>query len=234
MSETPNITYQPYVSEGSLLTGSVINRDGGTMRSAPMMTDIGSETTDSNLVSASIANRDDIFKAFDLDDVVTSVNNGRVKDSMKIAENAVSQDIFNDIVINRDNKANAVKGIIEETALSTYFFSKVNTDILHDTIRFNVFKATGNVVSRQSENELFIVMRSILLQYANFRSGAGELINEILKLNKQVVTYCSDYVSTNVTQHMQYVSELEKLPTPVDFPESTREFNYTYDVSNLL
>lgn len=236
MDNTSDTTYQPYVPEGNVLDGSVINRESGNMRTANMMGAISSDVVsrDPNLVSGYIANQDDVFKEFDLDDVVTSVNNGRVKDAMKVAENAVSKDIFNDIVVERDNQENSVKGIVEETALSNYFFSKMNTDIIHDTIRYNVHKETGNVVSRQSENELFIIMRSILLQYGNFRSGYDELKNEIIKLNKNVVDYCTEYVSSQASQHMQYVNELERLPVPINFPTSTREFNYTYDTSNLL
>lgn len=231
-----DITYSALVSEGSLLDSSVINRDSASMRNTDMMGSISSEiiSRDPNLISGYIANKDDIFKQFDLDDVVTSVNNGRVKDAMKVAENVVSQDIFNDVVIERNNQENSVKGIVEETALSNYFFSKMNSDIIQDTIRYNVYKNTGNVISRQSENELFIIMRSILLQFGNFRSGYDELKNEIIDLNKRVVDYCTEYVSSQANQHMQYVNELERLPTPINFPTSTREFNYTYDISNLL
>ena len=231
-----DVTYSALVPEGSILDSSVINRQSGSMRNADMMGSISSDviSRDPNLVSGYIANPNDIFKQFDLDDVVTSVNNGRVKDAMQVVENAVSQDIFNDVVIERDNQENSVKGIVEETSLSNYFFSKMNTDIIHDTIRYNVYKNTGNVVSRQSENELFIIMRSILLQFGNFRSGYDGLKNEKINLNKRVVEYCTEYISSQANQHMQYVSELERLPTPINFPSSTREFNYTYDISNLL
>tara|TARA_Y100000389_G_scaffold79356_2_gene76110 strand:- start:1783 stop:2529 length:747 start_codon:yes stop_codon:yes gene_type:complete len=242
-------TYQPYVSEGSVLSRDVINtgarRDGGAdaminfvSANDPRISQSGfqdiSELNDPNLISASLANENDIFKQFDLDDVVSDINNGRIKDATKVAENAVSQEIFNDIVIHRDNQANSVKGIVEENALSTYFFSKMNTDIIQDTIRYRVYQDTNNVISKQSENELFIVMRSILLQYGNFRSGFQELKDEIVKLNQLVVDYCAEFVSANVLQHTQYVQELERLPQPINFPESTREFNYTYDTSNLL
>ena len=77
-------------------------------------------------------------------------------------------------------------------------------------------------------------MRSILLQYGNFRSGFQELKDEIVKLNQLVVDYCAEFVSANVLQHTKYVQELERLPQPINFPESTRDFNYTYDISNLL
>ena len=105
-----NTTYSALVPEGSILDSNVINREPGSMRNANMMGSISSDVVsrDPNLVSGYIANEDDIFKQFDLDDVVTSVNNGRVKDAMKVAENAVSQDIFNDVVVKRDNQENSV------------------------------------------------------------------------------------------------------------------------------
>ena len=105
-----NTTYSALVPEGSILDSNVINREPGSMRNANMMGSISSDVVsrDPNLVSGYIANEDDIFKHFDLDDVVTSVNNGRVKDAMKVAENAVSQDIFNDVVVKRDNQENSV------------------------------------------------------------------------------------------------------------------------------
>ena len=87
MDNTPDTTYQPYVPEGNMLDDSVINRESGNMRTANMMGAISSDVVsrDPNLASGYIANPDDVFKGFDLTDVVTSVNNGRVKDAMKVA-----------------------------------------------------------------------------------------------------------------------------------------------------
>ena len=77
-------------------------------------------------------------------------------------------------------------------------------------------------------------MRAVLLQYGNFRSGAQELVYEIKKLNKIVVDYCVEEVSSNVKQYIQYIQDLNTLPTPISFPQSTREYNYTYNISNIL
>ena len=46
------------------------------------------------------------------------------------------------------------------------------------------------VIDYQSTQELFIIMRSILLQHANFKINQQKLIKEIKKLNKMVVDYC--------------------------------------------
>ena len=45
----------------------------------------------------------------------------------------------------------------------------MNIDGLQKSIRYSVNKKTGEIISKQSNNSLYIIMRSILLQYANFR-----------------------------------------------------------------
>ena len=57
------------------------------------------------------------------------------------------------------------------------------------------------VIDYQSTQELFIVMRSILLQHANFKINQQKLFDEFGKLNKMVVDYCVKEVSSNVQQY---------------------------------
>uniref|UniRef100_A0A6C0BVQ1 Minor capsid protein P8 central region domain-containing protein n=1 Tax=viral metagenome TaxID=1070528 RepID=A0A6C0BVQ1_9ZZZZ len=168
-----------------------------------------------------------------LGSMVDTVNNGRVGD-IEILNTELLNKGEADIVINKDNQQTSVKGIIENTALSDIFFSDLNFDVIQKTIRYNVFNATENVVSEQSKNELYIIMRSIMLQYGNFRVSSENLLNEIRELNKRVVDYCSQNVVSNVTQYLGYIKDIEKLPTPMDRPVSHGKQNYTYDISNLL
>ena len=46
----------------------------------------------------------------------------------------------------------------------------MNTKVIQDTIRYRVFKETNKVISEQDSDKLYIVMRSILLQFGNFRT----------------------------------------------------------------
>ena len=70
----------------------------------------------------------------------------------------------------------------------------MNTKVVQDTIRYGVYQVTNMVVDYQSPRELYIIMRSIMLQHANFKVGQSELINEIKKLNKFVVDYAVEEV----------------------------------------
>lgn len=165
--------------------------------------------------------------------MIDTVNNGRVSDITVI--NDKFTDLGDaDIVINKDNNQTAIKGIVENTALSDIYFSDMNFDVIQKTIRYNVYNATDKIVSEQSKNELYIIMRSILLQYANFRVSSTDLLDEIRDLNKKVVEYCSNNVISNVQQYLGYIKDIEKLPTPMDPPVYHNKQNYTYDISNLL
>lgn len=170
------------------------------------------------------------FKTDTLENVLDNINNGRVADINDTS--GIKPQLGSHIVLNSDNRYTAVKGIVEETALSDYFFSTTNTKIIQDTLRYKVFQITNMVIGPQSSNELYIIMRSILLQHANFKVSQFGLIDEIKKLNELVLQYSVKEVSSNLLQYQGYLSDLSKNPTPMDRPSFTERQNYTYDTSN--
>ena len=163
---------------------------------------------------------------------IDAVNNGRVADISIIDTN--NDPTEETIVINKDNKVNSIKGIIENTALNDIFFSDMNTDIIQKMIRYRVYKNTDKVISDQSENTLFIIMRSILLQYGNFRVSTENLFDEIKSLNDRVTNYSTENITSNLQQYLGYIKDIEKLPTPMDRPVYHNKNNFTYNISNLL
>tara|TARA_B100001093_G_scaffold511442_1_gene579282 strand:- start:231 stop:1034 length:804 start_codon:yes stop_codon:yes gene_type:complete len=167
-----------------------------------------------------------------LGEFIDVVNNGRVNDINVRNEKFISDDA--DVTIHKDNKLTSIKGILEESSLNNNFFSDVNIDAIQKMIRYNVYKSTDNIISNQPDHILYIVMRSILLQYGNFRVETENIIKELHKLNKKVVDYCSENISSNVLQYINYVNELENLPIPMDRPVYHNKQNFTYDISNLL
>tara|TARA_B100000902_G_C27306499_1_gene915801 strand:- start:1871 stop:2524 length:654 start_codon:yes stop_codon:yes gene_type:complete len=164
-----------------------------------------------------------------LDTLMGEINNGRMHDIDKMIDDSI---ISQETIIIDTQSTDSVKGILEESNLSRLFFSPQNIEALHSMIRYYVHKMTdGKVVSKQSPDELFIVMRSILLQYGNFINT--NVLQEIKRLNSKVVTICSDKVSQEVLQYNKYVSDLQNLPVPLDNPHYVNKNNFTYDISNL-
>lgn len=223
------------------IDGNVVYQESGVnfydydVLSKPTVSGVGNNIVQPANTNSGIPDIDNLDgdSSTPLSGMIDTVNNGRVSDITVI--NDKFTDLGDaDITINKDNSQTAIKGIVENTALSDIYLSDMNLNIIQQTIRYNVYNATNKVVSDQSENELYIIMRSILLQYANFRVSDTYLINEIRDLNKKVVEYCSNNVISNVQQYLGYIKDIEKLPTPMDPPVYHNKQNYTYDISNLL
>ena len=74
-------------------------------------------------------------------------------------------------------------------------------------------------------------MRSILLQYGNFRTDQHKLVDEIQLLNKLVIDYCGKEVGSKVLQYQGYIKDLEHLPVPIDRPGYTARKWSSHDLS---
>ena len=169
-----------------------------------------------------------------IEDVVMGETfNGRLHDVTVVKDTILPQP-NSEIIINKDNKDTALRGLLEKNSVNDIFFSDMNVKALNDSIRYGVHLKTEKIISKQSENELYTVMRSIMLQYANFQVSTENIIDEIKRLNNKVILYCVDNISSNVLQHIGYVKDLSKLPEPMDRPVVTERNNFTYDISNLL
>jgi hypothetical protein len=101
--------------------------------------------------------------------------------------------------------------------VSQIFTSKKNIEVLHDAIRYRVFVESGGrfKVGRQSDTELALVMRSILLQYGN-NDDSGNVLHQVRKLNGYVLTYCVEKVLTEVEAYMQYRVDASTVQVPID------------------
>jgi len=174
-------------------------------------------------------NVDEFGRSDAVDMLTTEINNGRMHDIDKLIDDSI---IKQETIIIDTQSTDSVKGILEETNLSRLFFSPQNIEAIQGMIRYYVYKLTGGqIVSNQSQDEIFIVMRSILLQYANFLSS--NVLNEIKRLNSKVVNICSEKVSIELDQYNHYIDDLQKLPVPLDNPHYANKNNFTYDMSNL-
>ena len=159
--------------------------------------------------------------------------NGRVPDAGEINDTILPQS-NQEIIINKDYQDTSIRGMIEKNAVNDIFFSEMNMKAVNDSIRYGVHQKTSETISKQSQNELYGVMRSIMLQYANFQTSADNIVEEIRRLNSKVILYCVENISSNVLQHIGYVNDLSRLPEPIQRPQMVEKQNYTYDISNLL
>ena len=73
-----------------------------------------------------------------------------------------------------------VAGGTQASRVAQIFTSRANTEALHQGIRYRVHVESGRrfTVGRQSDAELAIVMRSILLQYGR-NDDAGDVMQQV-------------------------------------------------------
>lgn len=146
-----------------------------------------------------------------------SVANGRV-------------DLFHPIMLQipqyqiapEDNKrfaSEALVGQVQKNDLSNLFFSATNIDALQDGLRYGVYKQTGQVIGRQSDTELKIVMRSIYFQYARHQNS--DVVAQVRVLNGHVLEWVVKEISSNVRQQQKYQVDASTMPVPLEFGENT-------------
>jgi len=172
---------------------------------------------------------DDFGQIGAIDRITSDINNGRMHNITK----SITDEVINQETIIIDTQStDAVKGILEENNLTRLFFSPQNIEAIQNSIRYYVYKLSdGQIISNQSPDELFIVMRSILLQFGNFVNS--DVVNEIKRLNQKVINTCSEKVSSQLEQYEFYIDDLQKLPTPLENPHYVNKNNFTYNLSNL-
>lgn len=163
-----------------------------------------------------------------LDNILGDINSGLLGDITKNIE--MNQKAKETIIVNTTS-TDATKGIIEETVVTKIFFSPVNVKVLNDTIRFYVFKRSRNQISKPSDRQLYLIMRSILLEFGNL--VPHDPLREVKRLNNKVVTRSVDEIVTELKQYKGYIDDLAKLPVPLDNPHYANKNNFTYDLSNL-
>lgn len=102
------------------------------------------------------------------------------------------------------------------TSVSDLFFSPRNVDILQDAIRYRVFVESGgrDVIGRQSDVELGLVMRSLFLQEAD-NDDTRDPVPQVRELNSSVLQFCVPRIVQEINQYRHYRTDVAALPVPL-------------------
>jgi hypothetical protein len=124
-----------------------------------------------------------------------------------------------------------VSGNISDTPISALFFSKKNIDALQSGICNRVFNQTEGKynISKQSETELKIIMRSFYLD--SLRGGVPllqdgvqpldssvSIVSRVRKLNEKVLDWSVPRIINNIRQYERYKSDVSQLPKTMERP----------------
>ena len=166
-------------------------------------------------------------------DIKKPINeNGFMKDIFQTTKNDYMEQ--NEPILFNNRRMYSLKGIIQETPMSNLFFSDMNIDVIQMTIRYQIFKGKNKNIGYQSENELFTIMRSIYLQYANSVLTSDKMLSNLKTLNKSVVDYSVGNIGEQLDQYDAYLEKISSAPVPMDRPQVSNTDSWTYDMSNIL
>lgn len=161
--------------------------------------------------------------------LTSEINTGLVRD---ITRDMSEEELLEDTVIFNTGKQDSIKGILEDSDVNRIFFSRANIDALQQLIRYRVFQSNNEaIISIQSEEQLFIIMRSILLQYGNMVTP--EPVEEVKRLNNILANKITNDMNSEVAGYVGYMVDLEKKFEPMPHPEYLNKNNFTYDMTNI-
>ena len=111
-----------------------------------------------------------------------------------------------------------LRGSLSCTLLSKLFFSAKNVQIIQNALRYQVWTSTDKnvVISKQSESELLIVMRSVFVQNAKHRPD--NITQQISDLNDLVVKAVVPGIISEATAHISYLKDKFGGITPIAPP----------------
>jgi len=138
--------------------------------------------------------------------------NGRVID---LNQPYKSSPMFQEHNENSNYNDSAVSNIQQKTVLSEMYFSQENINNLQNIIRYRIYNMTDkkHIISKQSDADLKIIMRSYYLQYS--KHCPDNIKGQIQELNEMVLAYSIPQIYNELMQHIGYINDIQKLPEPI-------------------
>lgn len=152
---------------------------------------------------------------------INQVQNGRVTDVLYDQKpTQLMYENLNGHDISENFQYEALYGIQEPSLISKTYFSRANMDIIQDEIKKSVYIKTGNkyVISRQSDTELFIIMRGMYLQHSVGLDT--DITKQIEYLNSLVVNWSVEQIIPEIEQRLGYLNDIQYMPMPNELPRN--------------
>lgn len=103
---------------------------------------------------------------------------------------------------------------VQRTPLNMAFFSRANVDRIQSDLRCVIRKKLGYGISRQSDDQLLIVMRAVYMQDGD--QSPSDPRTELQRLNGIVVAQCAPIVASNIKQFLGYLEDASRIPAPLE------------------
>ena len=131
---------------------------------------------------------------------------------VETGESTKPYDLYKNSNSKQNTSVDIISNIVVPNAVSRTFFSNDNVERIQREIVNNVYNKSKKVISRQSYQELQIIMKSIYLQYS--RNLPYDIEQQVFTLNKYVIDECVSIIIPNVTQYNKYIIDITG-PIPI-------------------
>lgn len=110
----------------------------------------------------------------------------------------------------------ALRGTFSRTPLSDLFFSPLNLEALQKGLFNLVFAKSCQRyrITRQSDDELLIIMRSVYLQHS--RNEPHNIVDQVKELNGRVLDFCVPRILAEIESQREYQRTASVLPVPME------------------
>ncbi len=110
----------------------------------------------------------------------------------------------------------AIKSHLIPEAVSELFFSAFNINLLHDAVRYMVYKRSGQkyVIERQSEIDMKIIMRSVYMQHC--KHLPYDIVGQTKELNGMVIEEAVQRILVEIPMYLYYRSDVINMRQPID------------------
>lgn len=111
--------------------------------------------------------------------------------------------------MNTEDSINIISRQFEVNDLTRLYFSNHNVELLQDEIRKYVYYYKDIVISKQSYDDLKIIMRSTYILNRHKLTGYKNTMSQVKYLNKQVVLECCRIIIPNLEQYLIYRKDIK-------------------------
>jgi len=123
-------------------------------------------------------------------------------------ESVKSYELFKNSNSKQNTNIDIISNIVVPNTLSLAFFTNDNMECIQTQIINNVYNQSQQQISKQSYQELQIIMKSIYLQYS--RNLSYDIKEQIKLLNKYVIDECVNIIIPNILQYNKYITEITR------------------------
>lgn len=110
----------------------------------------------------------------------------------------------------------AIKSFLQPEAVSELFFSDFNTGLLHDAIRYVVYKRSKGkyVIGKQSDIDLKVIMRSVFMMHC--KHLPFDITGQTKELNQLVIDEAVKRILVEIPMYLYYRTDVITMRKPID------------------